>query len=669
MSWQSAERVQKNARGEYRALINGEWVPAEKAQKNSSGQFRVMVGGQKPIEYAPVDLGVPEWGRENPRLYGAAGAAREALGPLLEMGGMLGGSVVGTGAGGPVGGVAGAGLGYGMGKSLTKSADIFLGNRPGETLPEAALDTTGDVMEGAMYEMGGQALWPVLKGTANLAGKGIRTGRNIIDPWLPGGSERVVERTLRDAAGPDAKTIAQLLRENKQLPGGAAGVGEVAAPANRAEFSALQRFAEKSDPTPYLRMGQAENQARINALRSFGKDAESLKIAKQLRKQATQPLYKAVDESTALANPARTVNLIDRIITKNPARKQLVNPLKEIRETLFEEYALKERAIASQKDIDALFKKELFGPDHDALKSLRTIMERVKRGTIGADDALAEIKQLKPPGIKAQEAVQYAKDLMKAPDYALRENPQALQSASKNIGDMINMKGPTGSPVNEAIVRELSTIKKSIDHQIAKAVPEYGQAQKTFAEMSKPINQMQVGQFLENKLSPALADLGATGNQRAASFAQALRDAPRSLKQSTGFKRYEDLGRVLTPGQLSVTRDVGENLGRRALYEQLLLKGKERGAGLLGEQTPTLPQVGMFNPKYSVFRSLSNRLAGKIQGESLKIMEEIMRNPQKAAELLERMPLADQKIVSETLQAINQTTARTLGAALSSTGD
>lgn len=41
-SWTPAERVQKNAAGEYRALIGGEWIPVEKAQKNESGQFRVM---------------------------------------------------------------------------------------------------------------------------------------------------------------------------------------------------------------------------------------------------------------------------------------------------------------------------------------------------------------------------------------------------------------------------------------------------------------------------------------------------------------------------------------------------------------------------------------------------------------------------------------------------
>ena len=41
-TWVDAERVQKNAAGEKRALINGAWVPVQRAQKNAAGKFRVI---------------------------------------------------------------------------------------------------------------------------------------------------------------------------------------------------------------------------------------------------------------------------------------------------------------------------------------------------------------------------------------------------------------------------------------------------------------------------------------------------------------------------------------------------------------------------------------------------------------------------------------------------
>ena len=43
MDWQTAERVQKNDAGQFRALIGGQWAPAERAQKSESGQYRVML--------------------------------------------------------------------------------------------------------------------------------------------------------------------------------------------------------------------------------------------------------------------------------------------------------------------------------------------------------------------------------------------------------------------------------------------------------------------------------------------------------------------------------------------------------------------------------------------------------------------------------------------------
>lgn len=51
--WQPAEKVQKNAAGEYRAMINGQWTPVEKAQKNAAGAYRVMLKAA-PAPEAPV---------------------------------------------------------------------------------------------------------------------------------------------------------------------------------------------------------------------------------------------------------------------------------------------------------------------------------------------------------------------------------------------------------------------------------------------------------------------------------------------------------------------------------------------------------------------------------------------------------------------------------------
>jgi hypothetical protein len=93
---------------------------------------------ETPSEIPEPRAEVPAWARQYPRLYGVAGAARETLGPLLEMGGMIGGGLTGATAGtfgaGPVGtaagGITGASLGYSGAKEINRLADIALGNVP-----------------------------------------------------------------------------------------------------------------------------------------------------------------------------------------------------------------------------------------------------------------------------------------------------------------------------------------------------------------------------------------------------------------------------------------------------------------------------------------------------------------------------------------------------------
>lgn len=42
--WETADKVQKNENGDFRALIGGDWVPVAKAQKSDTGEYRVMRG-------------------------------------------------------------------------------------------------------------------------------------------------------------------------------------------------------------------------------------------------------------------------------------------------------------------------------------------------------------------------------------------------------------------------------------------------------------------------------------------------------------------------------------------------------------------------------------------------------------------------------------------------
>lgn len=128
---------------------------------------KVVWDDQQPIDASQIQWDapqfqqqVPQWGQENPRLYQAAQVARQYGAPILEGAGMIGGGIVGAPAG-PLGAVGGAGLGYGMARELVGAADVALGNKPRQQLPEQATQAAKNVLEGATYEAGGQVLGDV----------------------------------------------------------------------------------------------------------------------------------------------------------------------------------------------------------------------------------------------------------------------------------------------------------------------------------------------------------------------------------------------------------------------------------------------------------------------------------------------------------------------------
>jgi len=176
---------------------------------------------------------VPQWGQDNPSLYGIAGATRETLGPVLEATGLIGGGALGAPAAGPVGAVAGAGLGYGAAKAGTGWADVQLGNRSDPNLMGAAQEGLSNVAEGSMMEAGGQSIvplakaaWGGVKGAINpaldvLTGAGNQTFRRIADAGREGGARLAsVMRNMRgqepmEAVVADAKNALRNMHDTR----------------------------------------------------------------------------------------------------------------------------------------------------------------------------------------------------------------------------------------------------------------------------------------------------------------------------------------------------------------------------------------------------------------------------------------------------------------------
>lgn len=398
-----------------------------------------------------------------------------------------------------------------------------------------------------------------------LAGRGLHAGVNaasgLLEPFRAKGQDAIVGRVLNRfalnsddaarAAGSATSPVPgyqQTLAEATQDPG----------------LATLQRAVMNTDAAAQIGAAERANAVALkDAIAGIAGDDTAMTAAVQARTAASNPLYTAAKQSKNLADPVRTVRLIDRMLEANPANKALTGPLKEIRETLFESYPLQQRGSDAWKALDDVINGPKRGlPGWAEAKKARTIMDRVRKGAIDADEALSQLKGVTPKGKAFQEAVDLARQYIKTPEFVVRQKPQHIMSALDNIDAML------GKADNAFVRRELLTVKKSLANQLQKAAPEYKAAEQTFAQLSRPINQMQIGGLLSNKLSPALDDFAQTGLLRSASFAESLRRPQQLVQQATGLKRGL-LDKIMEPEQLDTINNVGTALANRVSAQNM----------------------------------------------------------------------------------------------------
>ena len=234
---------------------------------------------------------VPAWARKYPQLYGVAGAARETLGPLLEMGGMVGGGVVGSGLG-PAGTVGGAGLGYGIGKEATRLADIALGNAPAQPLTQTLPQAAQNVLEGATMEAGGRVLVPAV----------VKAGGYVIDAFTGQLAPLKAAKIAQQSLGPDLAAAQAAARANPT-----ATFPEAIANINSPTAQALANRMLARDPR-FVRANAAAREAEnVNALTPLAQgqtQTETIAARDQARQALNAELIPTLQTELNAANIA-----------------------------------------------------------------------------------------------------------------------------------------------------------------------------------------------------------------------------------------------------------------------------------------------------------------------------------------------------------------------------
>jgi hypothetical protein len=235
-----------------------------------------------------------------------------------------------------------------------------------------------------------------------------------------------------------------------------------------------------------------------------------------------------------------------------------------------------------------------------------------------------------------------------------------IHNVKISLDKMLTKTGETALASTERA--QVAKVKTQLVNWLESKAPEYGAARTTFAEKSKPINQMEVGQYLEGKLTAPLE--GAA--ERAGAFATAVKDAPGTLKRATtGEARYKELTDVLTPEQAGVVNAIRDDLNR----VQTTKTQAQRGASAAPRISQLASQIGdapaVLNRVVTIANTIFNRLQGQIDRKlAIEIATEML-DPKVAAAAIEKAATRERRATKT--GRVTGATARGTGKVLGST--
>lgn len=253
---------------------------------------------------------------------------------------------------------------------------------------------------------------------------------------------------------------------------------------------------------------------------------------------------------------------------------------------------------------------------------------------------------------------------------------QAMAEAQQNaLNRGTNLADPAGSVeglqrVKEALDSQISRAMRAGDNDAASALrnsqeellsfldlaaPAHGEARRTFAAMSRPINQMDIAQALRDKAIPALADVNpALARVNANSYANALRNADQVARTATGMRSATMEG-VMDPAQMQTIRGIEKDMGRYAAAQELARVPGSPTAQYMGAQNVIRQFLGPLGIPQSAVDSMAGRVASGMlnipfvmtKGQTEEMLSRALTDPRFASQI---MSTTDPRTIAEMLR-------------------
>lgn len=505
--------------------------------------------------------------------------------------------------------------GWGMAGNVTGNVAM--------ALPLARIKGASTILGGGIIGAGQGALQPVgtddsraqnmvVGGAAGAAvpaairaAKVLRAG--LVDPFTSAGQTKIAASVIKRAAADPVAVTEKLRTARGATPGFNLTAGQAA---DDAGVGALERTVRATDPAGFDAVDKSQRGALVDALRSLAKTPEDRAAAVAARDSAVKPLYATAKSTVVDGDPA-----IEALL-KRPSMN-----------------AAQQRAATIAAERGDNFAISAGRPEQTVASGLLDAQGNPMQQTIAATPA-------------------------KLGGTALHDLKMGLDDAIGSPGT----GGMQGAERNAAM-----GTKDEFAQWLENKIPAYAQAKSTYADMSRPINQMDIGSELSKRFTPALADQGGLPfKSTAGAYANALRNGDQLARNVTGMGGAS-LDAIMEPAQLQLLQGVAKDSATKAAAESI-----GRGAGSDTVQKISMSnlaaEAGVPNWMANVARvpgGWAKRAGDVLYGSSDEQirgrLSELLRNPDQAAQALSAAGMPPSKI-AEFLRLGAQTQAIALPA-------
>lgn len=440
--------------------------------------------------------------------------------PILEGAGELGGNLIGTA---PVGGLLARGASAIPGVAevapglvnAIRSSGMSTGQVGVSTLADLAARSAGGAITGgasawlvdpeaaAVGAGFGAALPGVLRVGGVLARGAGGAARGVVEPWTESGRRAIAGRTLARFGVAPADVAG--LSSAPTVTGARLSLAEqIARPEGAAGAARLQdALSTLPDLSPRLVAREAENNAaRVTRLQELAGNGGGRDFAAAERAGTAGPMYQ------------ESFTVKPRIADKSYGAGAITRP--------------------------------------DGVAELSTQQEGALRSLMSS------------PAIKQAQQQARANAENSGAQLGGDGSVQGLHQMKLALDDMITKaeNKTTGAAANTAA--GLKSAQKRLVSFIESISPEYANARGVYAQMSRPVNQMDVAAEVLRAGSSKTSDLAGTPRLMPNALMSALRDEGRLIQRATGRDLGNSLDQVLDPVQHRTIRSVAEEVNRAA---------------------------------------------------------------------------------------------------------